>query len=712
MRQYEKAEPLYLEAKVILEKALGKEHPLYATSLYNLASLYSEMGQYEKAEPLYLEAKAIWEKALGKEHPDYGTSMLNLATLYWDMGQYEKAEPLHLEAKAILEKALGKEHPDYTLSLNSLASLYETQSRFTHSEPLLKEYFELTESQLSQSTVFLSERELANYAATFQASGNKLSSYLLTRPKRGGKPGILPALSYDQTLFQKGFLLTAASRLNTLATSSPETEELYNQLKSYRRRLAAEISKPIAERKGVEELEEKANDLEKDLARSVAGYGEAMRQVKWDEVRDKLQSNEAAIEFVHFQYYDKKATDSTLYAALVLRPGWEQPKMVYLCEQRQLDSLLNETDATAAVQKLYATRGVTPGGRALSPALYRLLWQPLDSLLEDVTTVHFSPSGSLHRIAFNAIPTPPSGGKGGKGEVLADRYKLNQLFSTRSLVVQPVAATPEKQAATLFGGISYETNWSVDSTSTDSTEIAYVPHSTSLLNPNRSHRGDGWSYLPGTKQEVDRLSKLLAKQGFGTAAFTDTMATEERFKQLGVGSPSPAILHIATHGFFFPDPALKKSQGMDFGGSTSIPLSEHPLMRSGLLLAGANKAWKEGKPFPGREDGILTAYEIAQVNLTSTKLAVLSACETGLGDIQGSEGVMGLQRSLKMAGVEKLIVSLWAIPDKESAVFMEMFYTKWLAEGKEIRDAFYETQRWMRKRYKNPLVWAGFVLVE
>ncbi|MEZ4961426.1 MAG: CHAT domain-containing protein [Saprospiraceae bacterium] len=559
----------------------------------------------------------------------------------------------------------------------------------------------------------LSEKELNSYLNTFSKYQGQLFSFFLQSAKNR-----TALTSYDNTLFYKGFLLNAANQTKHLALSDSTATEKFNLLKSYSRRLSKEYAKPILERDTtqVTDLEEKANTLEKDLARTVAGYGEAMRQVKWDEVQAALQPDEAAIEFTHFQYWDKKATDSILYAALVLRPGWEQPKMVYLCEQRQLDSLLNNQDATAAVQNLYALRGVKPVGKNQSPDLYHLLWQPLDSLLDGVKTVHFSPSGSLHRIAFHAIPAPaplaPLKGGTDMG-VLADRYQLNQLFSTRSLVVPSVAPAAATTTATLFGGISYEpVSTTLDSVAADSTAIAYTPLSTSLLNPNRGHRGEGWRYLPGTKQEVERLSQLMEKQHINTVAFSDTTATEERFKSLGVGSPSPTILHIATHGFFFPDPAQRKERIPDFGGNTSIPLSEHPLMRSGLLLAGANQAWKKGKPFPGREDGILTAYEIAQVNLTGTKLAVLSACETGLGDIQGTEGVMGLQRSLKMAGVEKLIVSLWQIPDKESAVFMERFYTQWLSEGKEIRDAFYETQQWMRKRYKDPFVWAGFVLVE
>jgi CHAT domain-containing protein len=136
------------------------------------------------------------------------------------------------------------------------------------------------------------------------------------------------------------------------------------------------------------------------------------------------------------------------------------------------------------------------------------------------------------------------------------------------------------------------------------------------------------------------------------------------------------------------------------------------LMRSGLVLAGANYAWKNGSNPYEKDDGILTAYEISNLNLMKTDLVVLSACETGLGDIEGSEGVYGLQRAFRMAGVEKIIMSLWQVPDKETVEFMETFYTNWLG-GEEIREAFNNTQKEMSKKYKEePEKWAAFVLLE
>ncbi len=142
-------------------------------------------------------------------------------------------------------------------------------------------------------------------------------------------------------------------------------------------------------------------------------------------------------------------------------------------------------------------------------------------------------------------------------------------------------------------------------------------------------------------------------------------------------------------------------------------LSDHPMIRSGLVLAGANYAWRTGKPLrEGVEDGILTAYEISQMNLSNTELVVLSACETGLGDIQGNEGVYGLQRAFKIAGVKYLVMSLWQVPDQETSIFMTAFYRHWLENKKSIPDAFRTTQQEMRERFINPYQWAGFILVE
>jgi len=180
-------------------------------------------------------------------------------------------------------------------------------------------------------------------------------------------------------------------------------------------------------------------------------------------------------------------------------------------------------------------------------------------------------------------------------------------------------------------------------------------------------------------------------------------------------------LHVATHGFFFPDPKTT-SAGFQTPPTFQTPatfagpafkVAQNPMIRSGLVLAGGNHAWKTGKPLhPDLEDGILTAYEISQMNLSNTELVVLSACETGLGDLVGNEGVYGLQRAFKIAGVRYLIMSLWQVPDFQTQVFMSAFYKHWLEGKMAVPEAFRATQSELKAKYGEAFKWAGFVLVE
>ena len=753
MGNYEKAEPLYIEAKTIREKTLGKEDPDYAWSLVNLAILYDDMGNYEKAEPLYLEAKAIREKILGKEHPDYANSINNLAILYSKMRNYENAEPLYLESIASAKKRLGSEHPIYTSYLNNLATLYKDFGKYEKAEPLLLEVkatrektlgkmnpkyasildnlahfywsarnlkaaaeyvFKANQAQkelLIQSSRYLSEQELSLYSNMFVDGANRFFSF--AQLQKGNA-----ASCYDNSLFYKGFLLNAVSQVSKNALSDAVSAEKYNTFKSINSRLAAEYSKPLAERQNVPDLEEKANTLEKDLTRTVAGFGAALRQVNWQEVQQKLKPNEAAIEFLHYQFANPNPTDSTMYAALVLRPGMKQPVFIPLFEAKQLDTLLKAQGKTRPeyINQLYALGNP-------KKSLYQLIWKPLEQELVGASTVYYSPSGLLHRLNLNAIPVLTPTLAQNKNQTLADRYQLIELGSTRQLVMAApktiVDTTNAKNtmAAQLYGSIQYE----IDSSAT---KVAYADLSKNTSTAPRgidfgladsTLRGGKWTYLKWTEVEINTLELILTDVGLKTDVHKAYAATEESFKRIGADKPSPRIVHLATHGFFFPDPKLKtKNESVSNGTNDPVfKISDHPMIRSGLILSGGNHAWQTGKPFrPGFEDGILTAYEISQMNLSNTELVVLSACETGLGDIQGNEGVYGLQRAFKIAGVKYLVMSLWQVPDFHTQELMTTFYSKWLEDKMSIPDAFRAAQKVMKDKFKEPFYWAGFILVE
>jgi CHAT domain-containing protein/Flp pilus assembly protein TadD len=702
LNNYGKAEPLYLEALVILEKTLGKEHPDYASLLNNLANLYQGLGDYIKSERFHLEATAIREKVLGKEHPDYAQSLYNLAESYINLNNYKKAELLYLEAKAIREKVLGKEHEAYSDCLNALALLYEKQGNFSGAESLLKEAATLEQARIAGAASYLSERELALYASRFQTDGAKLGVNLLTWPATS--TSTLSALAFDHALFYKGFLLTAASRLNTPTSTSPASMEINNRLKGYRRRLAAEYARPIAERQAVADLEEKANVAEKELARSLVGYADAIRQVKFHEVKVRLKKSEAAIEFIHFQVNFPKKTGRTIYAALVVLPELEQPKFILLFEEKSLDSLLNTKSERKSeyVSSLYslADRGAI-AMESSKKSLYETVWKSLDKELDGIKTIYFSPSGLLHRINMDAIPISES-------ETLADRYNLIELNSTRHLVI-PAQVNNVNNDAVLYGGIQFDQDSMLLNNeplfaSRSRGELDFISIDSAL-------RGGSWSYLAGTEREVEAIGKIVQSSGIQVDLKKGYQATEESFKNVGANNiPSPRILHLATHGYFFSDVNNKN----DTVSNTEpvFKISDHPMLRSGLILAGGNATWQGKQTLEGREDGILTAYEISQMNLSNTELVVLSACETGLGDIQGNEGVYGLQRAFKIAGAKYLIMSLWQVPDKQTSMLMTTFYKKWLQEKLTIPDAFHAAQKEMRELGFDPYQWAGFVLVE
>ncbi len=697
---FDKAEASKLEVLSIDEKIFGKEHPEYATDLFSLGNLYWHMKNYKKAEAFWIESKILREKLLGNEHPDYAAVLNNLGALYKEINRLDRAELLLLESKAIREKVLGVFHIDYSESLNNLALLYQKKNELEKAEAVYIEISKYLKQQLKQSQRFLSEAELNNYLKLFAKDQNQLLSFAQISQSKN----VIEAC-YDNSLFYKGYLLQSSMQLKRLAERDSNALHKYDMLLSSNRRLAEEYSKPIMSRDTllIIELENKGNLIEKDFARTVSGYREANEGVNWKEIQNNLGPDEAAIEFTHFLFTDQNITDSTIYAALIVTKN-NPPKFIRLFEQQRLNNLLkfNGSRKLEYVNDLYT---LTQRGASLVEAqkqsLYEMIWKPLEAYLNGINTIYYSPSGLLHRININAIPANET-------EYLADRYNLVQMNSTRQLVT-PTQIKYVKNDALLFGGIQYEQDSSLQHY-----EPLIATRSRGELSFNNIEvtlRVGSWNYLPGTEREVNSIDNIMKVAGMQSQLKRGYAATEESFKSIGANNnPSPRVLHIATHGYFFND---QKNENVSFSNAEPIfKTSEHPMLRSGLIMTGGNATWQGMKIPEGREDGILTAYEISQMNLSNTELVVLSACETGLGDIQGNEGVYGLQRAFKISGVKYIIMSLWQIPDKQSSQLMITFYKKWLENKMSIPDAFHSAQKELRDIGLDPYQWAGFVLVE
>ncbi len=708
VRQLEKAEALYMEAKEIREKILGKRHPDVASNLWNIASLYEEQGKLSEAEAYFHEAEDIRREVLGTNHPDYAVSLSGLGSIKQRLGAYEEAEQYFLKAHEIRTQVLGKNHPAYAAGLNELSDFYWSTGDLRETDSLLSISIPLERSFLINASRFTSENELEAYIQRFKGNLNRIYSLALTYPNlsQDGKTA-----SYESALFYKGFLLNAASQIRKLSEADSTSMELFTQLQKQRRRLAEQYSYPLEWQSNISKLKGACDSLERVLARQVAGADEALRQTSAGEILEHLKPGEAAVEFVHYDFVHPEVTDSVMYAALILRPGKDSPAFVPLFESRDLSKMVDnqQGDQAGNVNRLYGqpSRGVKPKKRTTT-GLKALDWQALLAELQGIHTIYYAPSGLLHRINFAAVPINDK-------ETLADRYRLVQLNSTRQLVF---ADRKSRNHATAFlmGGIQYDGN---SSTIPDIEQTEAAPPLLAAGNgmnfqvADRNLRNNSWQYLFWTDREVTLIDSLLSQNNFQSTLLKGSEASEDAFREMAFRPPSPTILHLATHGFFFPDP--RQGSSREDSLNTSAPVfqqSLHPMIRSGLVIAGGNDTWLGKSPSVGGSDGILTAYEISQMDLSDTELVVLSACETGLGDIEGNEGVYGLQRAFKVAGAHYLIMSLWQIPDRETMEFMTTFYQKWLRDKQAIPEAFRLTQKAMRERYPDPFVWAGFVLVE
>ncbi len=725
--KYKRAEIHYLESLRLRKVIYGIENTEYLITLDNLATCYMRMEKLEAAEKYLEEANDIWLKLTGKESIDYGINCNNLAKVYAELKKSREADSLYKIMYSICKKTLGSESPSYIDYVQGYALFTEKERMYEKTDKLMNESDSILSKRLVGSVSFLSEDQLTKYNNSFVDDYYSLLSIIYQREKYHVNSKVLSEIAFNNSILQKGFILTSIRRLNNQMKVNPDLKNISQDYILYRNKLSQEYSKPIDKRSNVENLKEEVNLLEKKIARYIAGYEKMVQIYKWRDIQNKLKDDEAVIEFVHFKVNFPDTISGVYYAAFILKKSSTYPRFVYLFEQSSLDSLMRSNLIRKAdyVNELYSRsdRGAMETMESRNN-LYSILWKPLESQLNDVGRIYYSASGLLHRINVEAIPISET-------ETLADRFNLYQLHSARELVVTK-SYKYLKDEAILYGGIKFEQ---------DSTMIHNEPliatrskDDLSMINIDSTLRGGSWSYLSGTEREVNAIERIMQTSGVHTALKKGFEATEESFKNIGINnSLSPRILHIATHGYFFPDRTSSAKSKMTYDSVASegiakaassnlkklqsesepvFKISEHPMLRSGLIMAGGNTAWQGAPTLEGREDGILTAYEISQMNLSNTELVVLSACETGLGDIQGSEGVYGLQRAFKIAGAKYLIMSLWQVPDKQTSLLMTTFYKKWLQDKMNIPDAFHAAQKELRDIGLDPYQWAGFVLVE
>ena len=662
----------------------------YRECLDNLSAILVEQKKYKQAIK-NIESTLREED---KNYPNYWHKQIDLANVYLMDHQCKKASTLLDAAIKRIKTLYGKENPDYIDALNSLIIAQKCEKQYGEVIKNVKQANELTKQQLVKQFSFSTNDLKRIFLAEIEASFNIYESINFDNPQEE-----LTTINLENKYILKGLLLNQAKNVTQKlkALNEPDINKLINDYIDNKQFLQSVEDKNNEKFDTLkEELKKTVDHLEIQL---VQLYNDRFKEPinfkkKWTKVRDQLKADEVAIEFSRFNYITHEVTDSTYYVAYIIKKDSKQPKVISLFEESTLQKLFSNSSNP---KKLYNTRGSkarSTNQTSNTSELYQLIWKPLEPELNHITNVYFAPTGLLHNVSFSSLRN--------NNNWLVNKYNLIQLSSTYDITSNLNTLKPDN--VLLVGGITYDYEIKEEVIS----EKAREPQPLDLIELNRSKKNNTWNYLPGTLSEVESIDTLLLNKNVDKNMLTGTNANETYFKRLS--GKSPKVLHIATHGFFFENND-KKASPLKSKTSIKYKTDYNPLNRTGLLFSGANYAWINGSNPPNeKENGIITAEEISTLDFSKTDIVVLSACETGLGDIEGSEGVYGLQRAFKMAGVDMLMMSLWEVPDKETAEFMTSFYGNWLG-GQNIREAFRNTQLKMSDKYKdNPEKWAAFVL--
>ncbi len=692
---YQKA----LDISIELNDRMGE-----SSAYVNIGSIYVERvfsGSVTKNKSEYLnQALYYYKKSLERKSEIIdrnGESIVygNIASLFVNMANdrsiaknqsdidlYLDSAIIYGERSILIAREIGsKPREKYATQYMAIVNWKKGKTNFAAS--YFGNLIQMNNNSIIMNFSFLSEYEKEIFFSTIGAEYDKFNSFALFLQNRFPE---LAISSYNNTIKNKGLLLKSNTAMRNAVYGSNDSI-LIKQFDEWIQ-LRKEIAKLYAQGNNTRELERTANDIESYLVKNSFEFSSFIKaqEISFNDIRKRIHNDEAVIEFIHFNIFHPdsnmiKFVDKTQYAAILIKADSDYPKIIPLFEEKQLTDLLEKYDGNnfEYVNKLYGTLGEA------NTSLYNLIWKPLETELKGIKKVILSPTGLLHKVSFAALQKE-------KNKYLCDLYEISIKSNTGILADAKENNKLKIQNAIVYGGIDYK----IDTNG--------IEH---------------WKYLKGTESESEKISEILNLNNVSTRLYNGKEATEESFKQT---VSNANLLHIATHGFFFPDPAkvqaLKEKAtikgDVEFRGGSNenrniFVTSRNPFMRSGLIFAGANASWANNTT-DIENDGVLTAQEITNTDLRQVELLVLSACETGLGDIVGSEGVYGLQRAFKMAGAKNIIMSLWQVPDNETEEFMILFYRK-LLKTNDINSSFRETQKEMRLKY-DPFYWAAFVLME
>jgi CHAT domain-containing protein/Tfp pilus assembly protein PilF len=689
-----KAEPLFRQALEIKKQVLGERHPDYALSLNCLAALYWAQGKYAQAEPLFREALDLRKRALGERHPDYAISLGNLAELYHCQGEYARAEPLFRQELHLTKEALGEQHPDYAISLSNLAALYYSMGDYAQAERLARQGMDVARRLLDLSAAIQSERQ---QLAMNRILRNRLDLYLslALAAKAPAESAYVPVLAWKGAVLARQRHLREARQL-LRQSPDPAVAKLSAELEAVTRRLGAlALSTPTAKdlegyRRSLDEMSQQRERLESQLAQASREFRRQrmLARLTPDQVQQLLPRDVALIDFLEYTHYspppEKKGPFKTerRLLAFVVRQG-RALEVIDLGPVRLIAAAIDQWRPT--MKRTQPVRGDTDPAAELR----RLVWQPLEKHLQGARTVLISPDGTLARLPFAALPGKEP------GRYLIEEVALG-VVAVPQLVPELLAASERGQgepSLLLVGDVDFDA------------APGAAAAGTAARTGQRRAAGPGWQRLAATRGEVATIRDSF-EQRFAegrTRLLRGGQATEAAVRQQ---AGKHRYLHLATHGFFAP-PEMRFALSGELteagrGGGGMVAAGDpfgrqgvtgfHPGLLSGIVLAGANRV-----PEPGQDDGILTALEVAELDLGEVELAVLSACETGLGQAAGGEGLLGLQRAFQIAGARSVVASLWSVDDEATRKLMVRFYENLWEKQLPKLEALREAQLWLLK---------------
>lgn len=660
MQKYPEAESIYLQAITLKEKQLGKHHPDYAHLKKGLASLYLLMGKTGEVEELLQTAIDIYRKKLGENHPSYAAAVSDLGNFYRTRDRLSEAEPLLTTALKVRKSVLGEEHPDHIRSLEDMVLLQWQQGKIQEAASNYKTVIAKTSGYIDEYFAPMSESEKTRFWDKVSPRFHRFNSFAVSVHALEND---LTEVMFNNQLNTKALLFNATSKVRNNILNSGDQALINKYLhwldqKENLARLYTLSKEELAEEKvNLDSLENAANATEKQLSSASKAFSEGYAQITytWKDIAKHLEDNEAVMEIVQFRKFYGTFTDSVYYAAMVVEKNSVMPKIALI---------KNGSDLENQYIKQYRA---TIKKRESDPDAYTQFWKPFEKLVASKNKIYLSLDGAYNQISLNTL-------QDASGKYLIDTKTLVLVSNSKDVIsLKSSSASSGKKTIDLFGF----PNYGIDE----------------VIPP-----------LPGTKDEVENISATLKPAGYNIQTFMEDNASEANLKASRAG-----IIHIATHGFFLAN-ASKVEADKVLGIETSTA-KKNPLHRSGLMLAGCESTiMEENIDRSTSNNGILTAYEAMNLSYENTDLVVLSACETGLGDIKVGEGVYGLQRSFQVAGAKSVIMSLWQVNDEATQQLMSSFYKYFAASGNK-QEAFLKAQKELKLKFEEPFYWGAFVLI-